>query len=581
MVERMQCELFHSVPALVDAYLESGKKAIPFAPLAVRLINLVEAIHKSKNILLDVKPDNLMIDSNVKLSKQLTTEALAKSIRLVDFGLLKSFYGTDGDHVPNLPTGEVQGTPLYASLHVHDLQTPARRDDLYAMVLVIADLLLHIHGALNHKKPPYGAGKGASYFPWSQEPSDSAIGKVKATQLNDCKSPFFASMPSTAIVKTFVTALEQVHQTDFARLPNYDAIRTLFSNIQVPISEASKIPAEKTKKKRIAVDDVANAVASPLRRSVRHVTYDAMSLPTKTMPPIEDVEMEDADVVMMNEDEENVKPPAKSTRNGLQLIVTGGPNNNVHERIVLDNTTATITIGSSAQKSSLVLADLSPSHVRLSFSKNHNAAFVEPLGKSAVQVNRMKVGATGMMAFIGQSISFGGYTVASVQPLIPVDDEPMIIDGPDLEVSNSRSSRVVKKKKVEETPQSSIQKKTEEYVPNSQPTLMLQVISPNSLKGTQFSLEYGVTLVFGSEAAAKKSTNPEERCIHLDHTDVAPRHMALSLVIQQGTRMVQVRDLKSPAGTFVNNLRVQLGKNQMAFTNSTIRIGDITMVVKK
>jgi serine/threonine protein kinase len=577
----MQCELFDAVPALVDAHLGSSKKTIPFAPLAMRLIDLVEAIHKSKNILLDVKPDNLMIDLNVHLSKKLTTEALAKSIRLVDLGLLKSFYGTDGNHVPNLPAGDVQGTPLYASIHVHDLQTPSRRDDLYAMLLVIADLLLHIHGKLNHKEPPYGTGKAASYLPWSQEPSDNAIGKIKATQLSNLKSPFFASMPSTAIAKSFFAALEQVHQTDFARPPNFDAVRKLLSTIQILFPETSKVAAAKYSKKRSAVDDVA--VASPLRRSARNTTQDALPPRKKIMPPIEDVEMEDADIVMIDQDEENVKPPATSKRSGFLLIVTGGPNNNVQERIVLDNTTSTVTIGSSAQKASVILPDLSPVHVRLSFSKSI-AVFVEPLGKSLVQVNRLNVGKTGMMAFVGQSISFGGYTVASVQSLVPVEDDDedcMIIDSPDVEVSNARSTRVVKKTKVEGILPTAIKTTDNEAAPKKKPTMMLQIISPNALKGTQFQLEEGVTLVFGSDASTKKSTKLKEQYIRLEHPGVASRHTSLSLVIQQGTLMVQVRDLKSFASTYVNNLRVPSGKDQMAFYNGTIRIGEITMVVKK
>jgi FHA domain len=206
------------------------------------------------------------------------------------------------------------------------------------------------------------------------------------------------------------------------------------------------------------------------------------------------------------------------------------------------------------------------------------------LGKSLVQVNRLNVGKTGMMAFVGQSISFGGYTVASVQSLVPVEDDDedcMIIDSPDVEVSNARSTRVVKKTKVEGILPTAIKTTDNEAAPKKKPTMMLQIISPNALKGTQFQLEEGVTLVFGSDASTKKSTKLKEQYIRLEHPGVASRHTSLSLVIQQGTLMVQVRDLKSFASTYVNNLRVPSGKDQMAFYNGTIRIGEITMVVKK
>jgi hypothetical protein len=56
---------------------------------------------------------------------------------------------------------------------------------------------------------------------------------------------------------------------------------------------------------------------------------------------------------------------------------------------------------------------LSPTHVRLTLSKTiSNAVQVEPIGKqSIVQVNRMNVSSSGTVAFTGQSISFGPYTI--------------------------------------------------------------------------------------------------------------------------------------------------------------------------
>lgn len=274
IVEQMQCELLNIIPSFVEHQVSSAQrqsgKEIALGPICTQLIRMVEAVHKTKHILLDVKPDNLMIDYKLTLpvlnkskTNMIRTEDLAKSMRLVDFGLLKPIGGVTGTHMENAPTSEVQGTPLYASLHVHNLQTPSRRDDLYAMLYVIGEVVLIINGKLYNKPAPYGAGtKSVSYFPWSQCTSDVAIGQVKMAEMTSIKSHYFASMPNHSIAEALFCAHQQVHDTEFAQVPDYNSLCELLNTIKIPIpvvttaTTPSTTSESKKRERGIASEDV-------------------------------------------------------------------------------------------------------------------------------------------------------------------------------------------------------------------------------------------------------------------------------------------------------------------------------------
>ena len=293
----MQCELLHILPSFVkhqaSCMQRQSVKEIELGPVCTQLIRMVEAVHKTKHILLDVKPDNLMIDykfvlptSSTSKTNIVTTKDLAKSIRLVDFGLLKSIGGTTGTHMENVPTSEVQGTPLYASLHVHALQTPSRRDDVYAILFVIGEIILNVHGIVNGKPAPYGAGtKSASYFPWSQGTSDAIIGKVKTEQMKSIKSKYFASMPNQTIAEVLFSAHQRVHyNTKFAQLPDYDSLCDMLHSIKIPIpvsfTTTTTSSSTSASKKRTSMDQSTvplvplASVNSNVRRSTRGIASE-------------------------------------------------------------------------------------------------------------------------------------------------------------------------------------------------------------------------------------------------------------------------------------------------------------------
>jgi serine/threonine protein kinase len=364
IIEQMQCELSAMLPLFVEQYCASHPtiKELAFGPVCTQLIRIVEAIHQSKHILLDVKPDNLMISRNftpsivAKSDASITVNDLAKAIRLVDLGLLKSIVGMTGSHTENVPASEVQGTPLYCSLHVHNLQTPSRRDDVYAMLYVIGEYILQVYSILRKASAPYGTGtKLASYFPWSQETSDAAIGKVKAEEMKSIKASYFLSMPNKKVAEILFSAHQKVHETNFAQKPNYDAICEALSNIKIPIptlySSATKTATSSVKRAGDYELTLPSAVGSPaqLRRSARciapHYVVDAETITrpskkTKKTSPIESIasdlddvtmydarqgdEMDESDdeiMVLGNDQNEDHKPAAVSLTKELQSTI--------------------------------------------------------------------------------------------------------------------------------------------------------------------------------------------------------------------------------------------------------------------
>jgi serine/threonine protein kinase len=100
--------------------------AINIGPIVKRLVEIVKAIHKIGRILVDIKPENFMLAAAKTASgSAVTVESLAGRIRAIDFGLVQIFNEYCG-HRPNVTGGELQGTPLYASLNVHGGETPSR-----------------------------------------------------------------------------------------------------------------------------------------------------------------------------------------------------------------------------------------------------------------------------------------------------------------------------------------------------------------------------------------------------------------------------------------------------------------------
>ena len=234
-------ELMAKLSSFVEQFRDDPSvKEIALGPLCQRLIEIVQEIHETNHIVINIKPEKLLVNGDflmsppsVKSDTIISTDHLAKSIQFSDFGLITSFVGTKND-----PTSQVQGTPLYASLNVHALQTPSRRDDVYAMLYVIGEIVLRIDDLVKSKSDNQTDTATQSYLPWSQAANDADIEKAKLEQMNSIKSPYFALMPTKQIAEQLFKAHLLMHATRFAAEPNYRKIKNLLRDVRIPVSTA-------------------------------------------------------------------------------------------------------------------------------------------------------------------------------------------------------------------------------------------------------------------------------------------------------------------------------------------------------
>lgn len=82
-------------------------------------IEMMESIHKHFVIHRDIKPHNFMIRDG--------------ELFLIDFGLATFYIGPDGDHIEDVITENLVGTPKYISYNVHCGHLPSRRDDMLSL----------------------------------------------------------------------------------------------------------------------------------------------------------------------------------------------------------------------------------------------------------------------------------------------------------------------------------------------------------------------------------------------------------------------------------------------------------------
>jgi len=82
-------------------------------------IDILETIHKNYVLHRDIKPQNFMISN--------------EQVFLIDFGFSCFYVDDNVEHLPNLETQNIVGTPKYVSYHVHHGITNSRRDDLISL----------------------------------------------------------------------------------------------------------------------------------------------------------------------------------------------------------------------------------------------------------------------------------------------------------------------------------------------------------------------------------------------------------------------------------------------------------------
>ena len=108
-----------------------------FAPGRVwmsQMLHILQSIHQLYVIHRDLKPDNFMIKDS--------------QIYLIDFGMSTFFiHGETGKHVPNYqePKTDIIGSPMYASIHIHEGNKASRRDDCIQLGYIFLYMILGGH----------------------------------------------------------------------------------------------------------------------------------------------------------------------------------------------------------------------------------------------------------------------------------------------------------------------------------------------------------------------------------------------------------------------------------------------------
>jgi serine/threonine protein kinase len=467
-MERMDQPLTTVVSALTGGK-KSSSKTINVGPIAVKLIECIQAIHERSNVVCDVKTANFMLATGDGTG-QTSEDKLASRIRLLDLALAAQYNSlyTESDEA----TG-ITGTPLYASLNVHENKKPSRRDDLEAVGYVLAELLTKL-----------SSGDKDKQLPWSGETSDEETGELKQEMVENPDSLFYKQLGDKRTISVFSEYLETVRGYTFKQKPDYDKLAEILGNLVVPRSKTAttktptKTPTKKSPRrtptrkvamaaavdtecgtKRIrnrsiatqtptkmarqdsvsmAVDNdddemdweiidensdpgdgdkkpKARAKREPSKRREKVVIDEKPSRHSKKNAKSEVVTLEESD----DESDDGVvaKPAARLKRRGVKVSVVEGPHLG-ESFIIEDGGMETFVLGSNPStkvgKTYKLSKDksLSDTHVRLDLTLKKGmgpAVTVTNKSKGRTCVNRSAINST--KAFIGNTIQIGNTTL--------------------------------------------------------------------------------------------------------------------------------------------------------------------------
>lgn len=592
-MEQMDSSLSKVVPLLLR--LSKSATSVPFGPVAVQLLKCVQAIHERRHVVVDVKPENFML-SGTKGKGTTTPQSLAARIRLLDVALVQPWGSAFSSHRANETTSGVSGTPLYASLNVHNGQTPSRRDDLEALGYLMAELAMKI-----------ACGNASVELPWSGGKSDDEIGEMKAHFVDNSASLFYKNLGSPSVIKIFKKYIDTVRAYTFKQIPDYDELIDLLAKLKIPTPKAPT-PSKATKPAVAASSKRAKrqapATSGVGKRTTRSSAFNESSdeeSPYKMARDESYMEYQDLGESNVSSEEsqgdldadedasftsaqmdweplpkgkENPETSHPKTALGLTIVVTDGPHKGVAVHLIKGQCDSIVVGRKPVTDGGVALAltqdaNLDETHIRidLAVTKRLSAVIVTDLKSrngSFVGSEKIRSGKD-MKVFRGDSVKIGN----SVLLVANLDfDRPAVFSPPKVGARSQKS--VPTREKV--SSDASVAHNPE--LPRLKRRGVRIEVTAGPHKGDAIDLEDGhiEILNVGSKPSGQQGTM---MTLHKDKS-LKANHVRIELVKHNKLKAVNVAD-KSKGETKVNEHSITKGR---AFINDHIKIGETVLAIK-
>lgn len=608
-MEKMESPLTSIVPSL----WQQGKsgKTLAFGPVAVQLLNCVVAVQERKHAVVDIKSENFML-APARLGKgQTTVKKLASRIRLLDLALVSPWASVGGMSRTNDKKDGVVGTPLYASINVHNGETVSRRDDVEALGYLISELILKL-----------ASGDESKQLPWANESNEESIGAMKEKMVDDITSDFYVAMGSNTVSKTMKEYFDEVRGYTFKKKPDYEHLSDLLCSLRIPMPDSSTARTPAARKSQRTSRTAAAKKSAGTKRSTRsrarqsdsdeeespakmakddsYMEEDFIDLSFDAVPEAQresgefSAHREDADdesdsfaTAEMDweptgDENKDPSPDAKPVAvKGVTIVVESGPHKGAAVNLV-QGRCETIVVGKNPRVGSsekpLSLSDddeLDNAHITmtLSITRKLIGVVVKDLkSKTGAFIGSEKIRSGGDWKI------FRGGTVRIGDTLLRVDTLDVTKVAAPAGASSKTRKRTQSKKEPGSKSTASTKSKTSEAETKEPPRTkrrgVLIAVIEGPHKGEAQELEKGLV---ESINVGSKPTSSAGGTIKLNKDqDVKATHIRIELFNSSKLKAVVVTD-KSKGNTKVNRDTVNKGR---AFINDRISIGNTVLEVR-